>query len=306
MKARIALGALAALLLLSTTVARAQVLPPPPPIPEPPEELQPLLEVLAPVGGTVTQPGCAALGTVLGLGALAIPGLPGTIEQQTGLPLSSLPIALQPELLAFVNTLLYVQGSGCGLLPLAAERTVCASDDEFAAAVNQVRAQLNLPGLPVNVGDFVPTPEPSAGSVIDTFHVLALLGILGARDVADALDAAGDCELRNRFANVEPPPIPPDPVTPPIAPPPGGPQEIPETAAPPARATPSAPAPPPVIGSPGTGPTTAPIAALPLPVTEHLPRWLQWLVVAALVAFLYRAVAPRRDQSQRGTHLERV
>ena len=114
--ARAALAAIAVTVLATTPVAHAQVLPQPPPIPAPPPQLQPLLDLLAPVGGVVAQPGCAALGTVLGLGALAVPGLPGTIEQQTGIPLSGLPIALQPELLSFVNTLLYVQGSGCGLL----------------------------------------------------------------------------------------------------------------------------------------------------------------------------------------------
>ena len=157
----------------------------------------------------VTEPGCAALGTVLGLGTIVIPGLPGTIEAQTGLPISGLPIALQPELLSLVNTLLFVQGSGCGLLPLAAERTVCVSDDDLTAALQQARPQLNLPGLPVQLGDFVPVPAPTAGSIVDMFRTLANLDVPGGAEVVAALNDVGECELRTRFTNVEAPPLPP-------------------------------------------------------------------------------------------------
>jgi hypothetical protein len=295
---RVAVAAIVVAVLATTPVARAQVLPQPPPVPTPPAQLQPLLELLAPVGGVVTQPGCAALGTVLGLGTLAIPGLPGTIEQQTGLPLSALPIALQPELLSFVDTLLYVQGSGCGLLPLAAERTVCASDDDIAAQAANVRAQLNLPGLPVQLGDFAPEPAPTAGAIVDTFRVLATLGVPGAADVVAALNNAGTCELRTRFTNVEPPPVPPDAA---YTSPPAPPMLADDVAPLPVPAAPVFNAVPAAAPARATAPTQ--IAAAPARVSglpaigQAIPNWLQWLAVAALIAFLYRAIAPAREQA---------
>jgi hypothetical protein len=296
MRARLTFAAVAlvALVVLATPVAQADLLPPPPAIPTPPEELQPLLELLAGPGGIVTEPGCAVLGTVLGLGAIVVPGLPGTIEAQTGLALSGLPVALQPELLSLVNTVLFVQGSGCGLLPLAAERTVCATDDDLAASLAQVREQLSLPGLPVKVGDFVPVPAPTAGSIVDTFRVLATLSVPGAAEVVAALNEVGDCGLRTRFTNVEPPTVPAEPTPAPPTPPPPGP--IAPASVPPARLPvlapgPAVPAAPIATPSPAaTAPTST--SALPTHVPESVPRWLQWLAIAALVAFLYRAISP--------------
>jgi len=287
MKRRVAMAAAAFAVLLATPAATAQILPPPPAIPAPPAELKPLLELLSGPGGLVTEPGCAALGTVLGLGALVIPGLPGTIEAQTGLSLAGLPIDLQPELLSLVNTLLFVQGSGCGLLPLAAERTVCAPDDALSAAL-EARSFLNLPGLPVQLGDFVPVPAPTAGSVVDMFRTLARLNVPGAAEVVAAMNAVGDCELRTRFRNVEPPPIPsgaklspPAAVTEPLR------QPRVLLVEPPASLGPAV-----ALGDQiASAPDRASVAAAD---AEGLPRWLQAAAVLLLVVFLYRAIAPAR------------
>ncbi len=279
-------AAIALVVLVAMPTARAQLLPPPPAIPTPPEQLEPLLEILSGPGGVVTEPGCAVLGTLLGLGTLVIPGLPGTIEAQTGIPLSTLPIALQPELLGVANTLLFVQGSGCGLLPLAAERTVCASDDDIAAAMT-VRDRLNLPGLPMRVGDFVPEPSPVAGSVVDSFRGLGRLGVPGAAEVVAALNDVGDCELRRRFTNIEPPLLPAEPHAPSSPTHPTR-ASVARTELPTLDALPATPL-------PRTGVLTAPVeedGPQPVGHTGALPGWLQLLTVGALVAFLYRALAP--------------
>ncbi len=295
MRIRLALATGAVALLAATTpgAARAEILPPLPPLPTPPAELQPLLELLSGPGGILTEPGCAALGTVLGLGAVVVPGVPGTIEAQAGISLAALPIALQPELLRLVDTLLFVQGSGCGLLPLAAERVVCASDDDLDAALQQIRQQLNLiPDLPVQVGDFVPVPAPTLGAVVDTVRVLARLGLPGAAEVSTALAEVGACGLRKRFTDVVAPDIPADPVPaePILAPP--TPASVPRVTAP-AFNRPAAPPAPPL----GQIAVPAVTTRGDSPVADQLPRWLQILAVLALVAFLYRSLAPRRDQS---------
>jgi hypothetical protein len=289
MRTRLLLVAVVTLAALTGPGARGELVPPAPPIPDTPAELDPLLELLAPLGGVVSQPGCAGLGTVLGLGTVVIPGIPGTLEQ-VGVPLSVLPIELHPELLAIVDTLLFVQGSGCGLLPLAAERTVCASDDDLAVAAEQVRAGLNLPGLPLRIGDFVPPPVPTAGAVVDTVKVLAGLGVPGASEVAAALDDVGDCELRPRLLNLGVPaavdtaaPAAP-PRTEPVGP------DLPEGRTP----VLAAPAPQqPAVVAPADRPT-GPIRVAPVRDEEEAPQWLRWCAVLALMAFLYRAVAPRR------------
>ena len=247
----------------------------------------------------MTEPGCAALGTVLGLGTLVIPGLPGTIESTTGLPLATLPIALQPELAAFVDTLLFVQGSGCGLLPLAAERTVCASDDDLAAACTR-RAQPAQPDprLAGAAGRLLAHPGPDRPGRSSTPSASSPPSrVPGAAEVVAALNEAADCGLRTRFTNVEPPEVPPDPA--PVAPP--SPPAPPAVAPlPVARAPVFAPVPVPlpvVVAPAEVAIAPADATALPAPVSESVPRWLQWLAVAALVAFLYRALAPPREQS---------
>ena len=292
MKVRLAIALVALLAVVSRPTATAEILPPVPQLPAPPKELEPLLGLLAPVGGLVSEPGCAALGTMLGLGAVVIPGVPGTLEQG-GVPLSGLPIALQPELLSFVNTILFIQGSGCGLLPLAAERTVCATDDDINAQAQQLRAQLNLPGLPVQVGDFVPVPSPTVGAIVDTFRVLATLGIPGATEVVAAFDDVGDCGLRTRLTNVEPPEVPDNPTAGPALPP------LPELA----TGVPS-----PSLGPPAVLPRApvleaAPLVAgtvddLPGPIPDAVPGWLQGLAVLALVRVpLSRDRTPTRAAS---------
>ncbi|MEY2426835.1 MAG: hypothetical protein QOI61_2407, partial [Actinomycetota bacterium] len=251
---------------------------------------EPVLEILSGPGGILTEPACAVLGGFLGLGTLALPGIPGTIEAQTGLPISSLPIALAPELLGVANMLLFVQGSGCGLLPLAAEHTVCASDDSIAAAMT-VRDRLNLPGFPLRVGDFVPEPSPIAGSLVDSFRALDRLGVPGAAEVATALNDVGDCELRRRAANLGPPALQAEPKSPPPA------------AAP--RLTKTEPARLPAIDRLAAAPLprsevlASPTAdrARPVRNTNALPEWLQLFAVVALVALLYKATSPVSEPS---------
>ena len=198
-----------------------------------------------------------------------------------------LPIALQPELLTFVDTILFIQSSGCGLLPLAAERTVCATDDEITAQARQVRTQLNLPGLPAQVGDFVPLPSPTAGAIVDTFRVLATLGIPGAAEIVTAFNDVGDCGLRARLTNVEPPELPDNP-TPAPAPAPLPAVTSPRSPTPPTFASPAVLPRAPVLAAAPAATNTG----LPNPTSETLPRWLQALAVLALIAFLYRAIAP--------------
>ncbi len=206
MKRIVALAAAVLVFALTATPAPAQVLPDPPPVPPTPEELQPLLELIAVPGGAVTEPGCAALGTLLGLGVVVIPGLPGTIEGNLGLPV---PEELQPELLTATNYLLYVQGTGCGLLPLAAERTVCSVDEQLLAPLDKLHGIEPPRGLPVNPIDLVPEPVAPAGVLVDTVRILARRGVPGAAEVVAALEEQGGCELRDRSPNIEPPPPPP-------------------------------------------------------------------------------------------------
>lgn len=294
MRLRLALAGAAIAVLAATTpgAARAEILPPLPPLPTPPAELDPLLELLSGPGGVLTEPGCAALGTVLGLGAVVVPGVPGTIESQVGISLAVLPIALQPELLRLVDTLLFVQGSGCGLLPLAAERMVCASDDDMDGALQQIRQQLNLiPDLPVQVGDFVPVPAPTLGALVDTVRVLAELGLPGATEVSTALADVGSCGLRKRFTNVVAPELPADPVDAEPIPLPSAPGSPPGVTLP-AFNRPAAPPTPP-LGQIAVPAVTTPVESS---LADQVPRWLQNLAVLSLIAFLYRSLAPRRDR----------
>jgi hypothetical protein len=252
-----------------------------------------LLDLLGGPAGVAAQPTCAVLGTALGLGTLAIPGLPGTIETQTGLPLSALPFALQPELLTLANTLLFVQGSGCGLLPLAAERTACATDDDLAAQLQALKPPPTT-GLPIDPFAFVPELVPPVGALVDAFRVLAAQGLPGAADVVTALEDAGPCEIRNRLRNIVPPAL--SPMSTPAAPSlPSAPTvdrgdfDIGVPVAPVLDA-PAAPQLQVVASGPVASSRASSIDGQP-----EVPPWLQISATLALLALVFRSLAGRRS-----------
>lgn len=299
--ARLLLAATVAIVVMASTItaAPAQVLPEPPPVPPTPEELEPLLELLAVPGGALTEPGCAVLGTLLGLGVVVVPGLPGTIEGELGIPL---PPELGTELLTATKYLLYVQGAGCGLLPLAAARTVCSVDEQLLAPLASL-GDIEIPtDVPVNPLDLLPEPVAPAGVLVDTFRLLAAHGVPGAAHVVSALEEEGDCELRDRSGDVPPPPsLPDEPASDdPATPSPNSADGADAPAAtPPGPRTPTSPTT--VTGNAPLPETRGPLeqAAVPVVTTSILdeaPGWLLALIALALLWLVQTALRPRDDR----------
>jgi hypothetical protein len=278
--------------------APAQIVPAPPAPIAPPPELRPLLDLLGPPGTALTEPACATLGTLLGLGVVVVPGLPTTVETVTAIPLGGLPIDGRAELGAAVDLLLFVEGSGCGLLPLAAERTVCAADDGLLSPLRLPDLPVESTGVPLDPGDFVPILPPPAGTVVDTFGVLATIGVPGAREVADALDAVGDCGLRARFTAFGiPPAAPADPALPTIPPAPavgGSHQPASPSAGPVGRVAPRSAVPAPRSAVPRASFAPRQVTGASRAAPDPAPGWLAGLVAVALAALVHRALAPRR------------
>jgi hypothetical protein len=125
-------------LALFAAPALAQIEPPPLPLPTPPEQLQPVLEVVAPVAS----PQCGNATLVVAIGPSVVP-----------VPLSTLPINPLP-LLGPVFVL-------CGSVPVpsAKSQLVCAVDDQIVAALNQATVAAAGTPLPVDVRVVGPTVE---------------------------------------------------------------------------------------------------------------------------------------------------
>jgi hypothetical protein len=117
---------LASLTMLMWPLRAAPIDPPIPPLPPPPAELQPVLEVVAPIASA--ECGNAVVVTVL------LPVATGTVPIPGGLPVNVLPL-LGP---AFVV---------CGAVPQPATRLSCSPDQAASDALNQVAAA--AAGIPV-------------------------------------------------------------------------------------------------------------------------------------------------------------
>jgi hypothetical protein len=146
---------LASMTMLAWPLRAAPIDPPLPPVPPPPAEVQPVLELLAPV----VSPECGNTAFAVAL----LPTVTGMVPLPGGLPVNILPV-FGPVLVV------------CGAVPQPGVRLSCSADESAAAALNQVTttaAGLPLPADSRVIGpvvqevfvlqDNLPAPANSAG-----------------------------------------------------------------------------------------------------------------------------------------------
>jgi hypothetical protein len=170
-------------------------LPPVPHVPLP-EELGPLVDLLAPLLGEVAGRPCNSTGATLALALVVVAAvLPDLLA---GLPVDLAELGASAEdvntaALQFLRLMLAAHSAACGYVPPIEERTMCQADWEILALIpEEVADRLDLLGEPSDLA-----PAPVGGAVGTVRELEGAGGQEGA--LSEGLEESLECERLDAF-----------------------------------------------------------------------------------------------------------
>lgn len=167
------------------SVAMGAVVPEAPALPSPPPEAEPALGVLTPAWEATGGGVCGALGAALSLAGVLGPTIEPAVYGVSPVPLPSVPgVGVTEEVLAALQLSFRVQSYSCSLFPLQEERTMCAADEEVAAAVEGLPDDVPSDAVVTSVDSLTPAP---VGMGLDTIRATE-------RPLGSPTDAPGHAE----------------------------------------------------------------------------------------------------------------